>query len=179
MLIYMLKDRIIKAVQDAGFDEYALIEAEEIIFSEDVFKSCAQNTCGNYGMNYSCPPLSGTMEENKARFLNYSHGVILNKVLDLGKYYEKMEESGKVFQALLEKVREKLKDEDVMIAGPGGCDLCNECAAITGEACRFPENRRYSMEGSGMDIVAMSRQKQMTYNGGNHRVGYFAMIMYR
>lgn len=53
MLIYMLKDRIIKAVQDAGFDEYALIEAEEIIFSEDVFKSCAQNTCINVNLKVS------------------------------------------------------------------------------------------------------------------------------
>lgn len=174
----MLEAIIIQAIEDTGFDEYRVINASDIIFAEDVFKACAQNTCGNYNTNYACPPLSGDMAENKARFEAYRKGIIVNKVLDLGKYYEKMETSGKMFKEYLDKLREALKDKPVMIAGPGGCDLCKTCAAIDGTACRFPDKRRYSMEGSGMDIVAMSRTQNMTYNGGHHKVGYFGIVMY-
>ena len=174
----MLKQEIIDAILEVGFDEYREIKSSDIIFSEDVFKSCAQNTCGNYGTNYSCPPLSGDMEENKGRFLKYENGIIINKVMYLGKYYELMEQSGKDVHELLNKLREKLKDKPVMIAGPGGCDLCEKCACQTKEPCRFPDQRRYSMEGSGMDIVSMSRALGMTYNGGDKKVGYFMMVMY-
>ena len=79
---------------------------------------------------------------------------------------------------MLDELRKKLADEDVMIAGPGGCRLCEVCAAKTNEPCRFPDKRHYSMEGSGMDIVSMSRKFNMTYNGGDKKVGYFMIVMY-
>ena len=174
----MLRDKIIKVIEDAGFDEYKEIGVEEIIFSEDVFAQCARNTCGNYGKNYTCPPASGTMEENKARFLKYKNAIILNKIVFLGEFYEFLKESGKEPRRLLDIVREELNDEPVMIAGGGGCKLCPECAAKTDEPCRFPDKRQYSMEGSGMDIVSMSIKLKMTYNAGNRSVGFFSIIMY-
>lgn len=174
----MLREKIIQAIEETGFDEYREIKAEDIIFSNDVFKSCAQNICGNYGQNHSCPPLSGDMEENKERFLKYENAIIINKVKFLGNYYELMKQSGEEVNAMLNEVRKKLKDEPVMIAGPGGCDICAECAAKTNEPCRFPDQKRYSMEGSGMDIVSMSRKLNMTYNGGDKKVGYFMVVLY-
>lgn len=174
----MLRETIISAIEEAGFDEYREIKSSDIIFSDDVFKSCKQNTCGNYGQNYSCPPLSGDMQENSARFTKYENAIIINKLMFLGNYYELMEQSGKDVGVMLDDLRQKLKDEPVMIAGPGGCTLCKECAAKTGEPCRFPDERTYSMEGSGMDIVSMSRNFNMTYNGGNKTVGYFMIVMY-
>lgn len=81
-------------------------------------------------------------------------------------------------QALLNELRKKQKALPVMIAEPGVCDLCDECAAKIDEPCRFPEKKRYSMEGSGMDIVSMSRKENMTYNGGDKKVGFFMIVMY-
>ncbi|PKM48432.1 MAG: hypothetical protein CVV01_03525, partial [Firmicutes bacterium HGW-Firmicutes-6] len=116
--------------------------------------------------------------ENKARFLKYDHAIILNKIMFLGEYYEQMEASTLAVLALLDQLRDKLENEPVMIAGPGGCNLCAECSAKTDEDCRFPDKRRYSLEGSGMDIVTMSRKLGMTYNGGDKKVGFFMMVLY-
>ena len=174
----MLRDKIINAINEVGFDEYQEIPASDIIFAEAVFASCQANTCGNYGQNYSCPPLSGDMNENKARFLKYDHAIILNKIMFLGEYYEQMEASTLAVLVLLDQLRDKLENEPVMIAGPGGCNLCAECSAKTDEDCRFPDKRRYSLEGSGMDIVTMSRKLGMTYNGGDKKVGFFMMVLY-
>lgn len=174
----MLRDEIIEAIDQSGFDEYKEIGAEDLIFSESVFKSCEENTCGNYGKNHSCPPLSGSMEENQARFLAYKNGIIINKIVDLGEFYEKMQSSAKEVEDCLDKLRKLVDGKPVMVAGPGGCRLCETCAAVTDEPCRFPDKRRYSMEGSGMDIVSMSRKFNMTYNAGDHKVGYFMLVMY-
>lgn len=172
----MLRDEIIQAINDVGFDEYCEINSDELIFSEDVFDSCSR--CENYGKNYSCPPLSGNLEENKARFTKYEHAIIVNKVIYLGQYYELMQSSGEEFGKLIDELRKLLEGKPVMIAGPGGCRLCEKCACLTDEPCRFPDKRRYSLEGSGMDVVTMSRNNNMTYNGGDHKVGYFMMVMY-
>lgn len=174
----MLNNKIINAINEVGFDEYKEISSSDIIFTDAVFANCKTNTCGNYGQNHSCPPLSGDMDENKQRFLNYDHAIILNKIMFLGEFYEKMEESVTQVFELLDELRGKLEGEPVMIAGPGGCNLCKECSAKTSEACRFPEKKHYSMEGSGMDIVTMSRKLGMTYNAGDKKVGYFMMVLY-
>ena len=71
----MLRDEIIEAIKESGFDEYREISSSDLIFDESVFASCAENKCGNYGSNYSCPPLSGDLKENQARFLKYDHGI--------------------------------------------------------------------------------------------------------
>ena len=174
-----MRDEIIEAIKEAGFDEYKEIDPKtDIVFSEAVFASCAENKCGNYGKNYSCPPLSGDMEENKARFLKYEHAIIINKIADMGKRYEKMAEAGLKVKEAFEKLGKLLEDKPVMLAGAGGCSLCKKCAAQTGEPCRFPDKRRYSMEGSGMDIVKMSIQQKMTYNGGDNKLGFFMMVLY-
>ena len=173
-----LREEIIAAISEAGFDEYKEISPEEIIFDEAVFAACAENKCGNYGKNHSCPPLSGDMEENKSHFLAYEHAIIVNKILDMGKHYEKMMEASLEFGEAVERLAKILDGKPVRIAGAGGCRICKKCAALTGEPCRFPEKRRYSMEGSGMDIVKMSIQQKMTYNGGDHKLGYFMMVLY-
>lgn len=174
----MLKDDIIKAINEAGFDEYKEISSKDLIFSEDVFGECAKNTCGNYGKNHSCPPLSGDMEENKARFLKYENGIIINKIVDMGEFYEKMMTATKEAGDALQNLRDLLEDKPVLIAGPGGCRICKTCAAIDNEPCRFPDKKQYSMEGSGMDIVSMSRKFNMIYNAGDHKLGYFYIVMY-
>ena len=174
----MLKDEIIKAINEAGFDEYKEISSKDLIFSEDVFGECAKNTCGNYGKNHSCPPLSGDMQENMARFLKYENGIIINKIVDMGEFYEKMMTATKEAGDALQNLRDLLEDKPVLIAGPGGCRICKTCAAIDNEPCRFPDKRQYSMEGSGMDIVSMSRKFNMIYNAGDHKLGYFYIVMY-
>ena len=174
----MLRDDIIAAIEEAGFDEYKEISSDDLIFDQSVFGECAKNTCGNYGKNHCCPPLSGDMEENMARFKAYKNGIILNKIVDMGEFYEKMASSAQEAGETLNRLRKILEDKPVMIAGPGGCRVCKKCAAIDNEPCRFPDKRQFSMEGSGMDIVSMSRKFNMTYNAGDHKLGYFYIVMY-
>ncbi|MBR4396067.1 MAG: DUF2284 domain-containing protein [Eubacteriaceae bacterium] len=174
----MLKDELIRIVMDSGFDEYKELSASDIIFSETVFRECARNTCGNYGRNHACPPKSGTMEENKARFLRYDNALLINKVVSMKGGREIIRESFGRMASSLENLRRATENMPVMVAGPGGCNICPECAAKEDEPCRHPDRIRYSMEGSGIDIMTMSIKQKMTYNDGKGGLGYFFIVMY-
>ena len=172
----MLRDKIVEAIEEVGFDEYGEIKTSELIFTQAVFDSCA--ACENYGKNYTCPPHSGTMSENQNRYLQYENCIVINKILDLGQYYELMESSGKDFGERIDRLRTLLKEYPVMVTGPGGCTICKTCAVIEEKPCRFPDQKHFSMEGSGLDIITLSRNLKMTYNGGNHKLGFFMAVMY-
>ncbi|MFZ7133942.1 MAG: DUF2284 domain-containing protein [Eubacteriales bacterium] len=173
----MLNDRLIAAFNEIGFDEYKEITVEDIIFSQDVFDQCARNTCGNFGKNHACPPKAGTEEERKARVLKYQHGFLISKIVPI-KSRQEMVTSMETIDRINKTLRKIFSEDDVFIMGAGACTLCETCTALEEKPCRFPDKTQYSMEGSGIDVVSMSMNKQMTYNAGQGKVGYFTLVLY-
>ncbi|NLZ39491.1 MAG: DUF2284 domain-containing protein [Firmicutes bacterium] len=173
----MLKERLLWAFQEIGFDEYKELETHELVFSEDVFNQCAKNICGNFNKNHACPPRAGSVEERKARILNYKKGFLLSKFASI-RTREEMETSmQEVFEAI-KKLRSIFTNDDVLILGAGPCTVCKRCTALDDKPCRFPDKIQYSMEGCGIDVVRMSLQKEMRYNPGRGKIAYFTLVVY-
>lgn len=173
----MLKERLMKAFEAIGFDEYKEIKNSDIIFSQDVFDQCARNTCGNFGKNHGCPPAAGNEDERKARVSKYKNVFLLCKIASIGSRKE-MASSMEILESANRDLRESFKDEEVMIMGAGPCTVCKTCAALESKPCPFPDKIQYSMEGSGIDVVRMSMKHKMTYNAGRGKVGFFTLVLY-
>jgi len=173
----MLKERLLIAFEEIGFDEYREIEPQDIIFSKDVFDQCAKNTCGHFAKNHGCPPLSGGEEEGRARVLKYKNVFLLCKIVSI-KSRNGFEESMNLVAAINNELRKTVRDQDVLVMGAGPCAVCKRCSAIDNKPCRFPEKTQYSMEGSGIDVASMSINQKMTYNAGKGKVGYFTLVLY-
>ncbi|MBF7097072.1 DUF2284 domain-containing protein [Alkalibacter mobilis] len=160
-----------------GYDEFKELEPSEIIFSQDVFDQCKKNTCGSFGKNHACPPNAGTETERKQRVLQYEKGYMISKIVPIRNRKEMME-SMEIVENCTKELRKILRGEKALVMGAGPCTVCNECTALMGDECRFPDRIQYSMEGSGIDVVRMSMNKKMTYNAGAGNVGYFTLVMY-
>lgn len=173
----MLKDRLIEAFKEIGFDEYREIETKDIIFSKDVFNQCARNTCGNFGKNHGCPPNAGSEDERKARVLKYKNAFIISKIASI-KSRKEMMDSMEVIENINKALRKAFEEEDVFVMGAGPCTVCKVCNALDNEPCRFPEKIQYSMEGSGIDVVRMSMNHKMTYNAGRGKAGFFTLMLF-
>ncbi|NLM20572.1 MAG: DUF2284 domain-containing protein [Peptococcaceae bacterium] len=173
----MLEQRLVEALTRLGFDEYKKISTAEIIFSQDVVEQCARNTCGNFGRNYGCPPLAGSQEERQNRVLRYQNAFLISKIVSMVSRKE-MEKSMSDLDRIHRELRREFKDDDVQIMGAGPCTVCEKCAALENKPCRFPEKIQYSMEGSGIDVVRLSRELGMTYNAGGGHVGFFTLVLY-
>jgi predicted metal-binding protein len=173
----MVKERLIEAFKEIGFDEYKEIKTNDIIFSQDVFKQCEKNTCGNFGINHACPPGAGTIDERKASVLKYENAFIISKIVSI-KTRKEMMESLEIVAKVNKNLRSAFENEDIPIMGAGPCTKCKKCTALDNEPCRFPDKIEYSMEGSGIDVVRMSMNQKMTYNAGAGKIGYFTLVLY-
>jgi predicted metal-binding protein len=173
----VLRDHLIEAFQEIGFDDYKEIRISDIIFSEEVFSLCAKNTCGNFGRNHGCPPSAGNHEVGKARVLEYQNGFLLNKILPI-KSREAMKESGQTLNRMRNELAKKFAGDRVLILGAGACKVCATCAALEGEPCRLPDKIQYSMEGSGILVMRMAMDYKMKYNAGMGNAGFFMLALY-
>ena len=56
---------------ECGFFKAGVVPVSGIVFDRSFRKACEQNTCGNYGKCWTCPPDAGDIDEliGKARLL--------------------------------------------------------------------------------------------------------------
>ena len=63
-----------------GFDVAVPLDPQSLTTREDVRAMCAENKCGAYGKNWTCPPAVGTLDECLQRMGQYRHGILLQTV---------------------------------------------------------------------------------------------------
>ena len=175
-------EKWIEIAKECGFSEAAPMDPATCKPMQMVRDACAADKCHAYGHNWTCPPECGTLEECMERMQKYQNGILLQTVgqlrrdIDTKGYMLTEQQHMEAFHKFADEIRKEYPD--ALCLGAGGCRICKTCAAIDNEPCRFPDKRQYSMEGSGMDIVSMSRKFNMIYNAGDHKLGYFYIVMY-
>ena len=66
-----------------------MTDTKDIVFDPMFRPFCAENLCGQYGVNYCCPPDCGTPEEMKQRVLSHKRGLVLQTIWEISDYTDK------------------------------------------------------------------------------------------
>ena len=172
--------RWIETAKELGFDEVCPLDPKLLRAREDVRSMCAEDRCGAYGKNWTCPPACGTVAECQARMHAYEQGMLLQtvghmkKTIDSRCYRETERRHTEQFRAFAEAVRQIYPN--ALCLGAGGCRVCARCAYP--EACRFPEKALSSMEGYGLFVTEVCRTAGAAYHHGDMTVTYTACVLF-
>lgn len=171
-------------LQTGNFSEIkAIDDVHSIHITQEVRDRCADNYCGFYGKNYMCPPAVGDLEYYRELILAYQKGLIFSKIYSLKNKYDHkgMLKSGLEFRDEIQKISKAAKSEnfDCLFFTAGTCSICQTCAILSQEPCRFPDETMPSLEASGIDVVTLSHDLGMTYNNGENKVTYFGLVLYK
>ena len=85
----MTDEMLLRIPAEEGFSAAALVNTSEIEFNPIFLQFCAENLCGNYGANYTCPPDCGTPEEMRARILAYPRALVMQTKWDITDYTDR------------------------------------------------------------------------------------------
>ncbi len=160
-----------------------IIDAGVIVTDASFRKLCEANACGNYGKNHMCPPNAGDIYVLMEKVKQYDRALVYQTVWNLEDSYdfEGMMEAGKRHNDLMQKLREKTREENLaepLHLGAGGCRVCEVCAARTQEPCRFPDQAVASLETYGIDVSQLAKASGMRYTNGKDTVTYFGGIFF-
>lgn len=175
-----MEQKWIKEALALGFTVAAPLSVDTLIPREDVRAMCAENKCGAYGTNWTCPPHCGSLEACAAKIQSYQQGILLQTVGQLQKdidtrgYLRAELAHLERFHKLAETVR--AVSPDALCLGSGGCRVCKTCAWP--ESCRFPEKAYPSMEGYGLFVTQVCRDHGLAYHHGPRTVTYTACILF-
>ena len=153
------------------------------VVTDPVFrKICEGNACGKFGRCYMCPPDIGPVEDLMALIRQYPHAVLYQSIgtIEDSFDFEGMMEVGHAHCMLSQRIRERLEailPEHLHLTG-GGCHLCERCAKLDAEPCRYPNEALSSLEGYGIDVYRTSQATDLKYINGENTVTYFGIILF-
>ena len=179
----MTEDRMIQLAIAEGFANAAIVSTEDIVFDPCFRPYCQENLCGQYEVNYSCPPDCGSPEEMKERVRQYPKALVLQTIHQVRDYADMpaIKEAKKSHNAAELRLVKALRQDghEGLIVGASGCALCSPCAKSLGEPCRFPEYKYSCMSAYCVFVKKLADACQMEYDCGEGLLGLFGMYVYR
>ena len=176
-------EELVGAALRLGATKAVVIEREKIVLSADFFDACKQNSCGNFGKCWMCPPDVGPITEWMEKVRSFPHALWYQTVGELEDSFdvEGMAEAGKRHAALAQTMRKELAPllpARTLHLTRGGCGGCERCAKRDNEPCRFPELAMPSVESCGVNVYKTTEGTGLAYINGANTVTYFGMILF-
>ena len=178
----MTDRELIQLAMDEGFTAAAAVDTSEIVFDPSFRPFCAENLCGQYGVNYSCPPACGTPEEMKQKILAHKKALVLQTVWSIADYSDApaVKEAKAEHNAAEIRLMKKAAEKGCpgFLAGASGCALCQPCAMAKGEPCRFPDLRYSCMSAYCIFVKKLADRCGMDYDCGPGKLGLFGLFVH-
>ena len=179
----MTMEEILTLAKKEGFPGAAVTDTARIVFDPAFRPYCAENLCGQYGANYSCPPACGTPEEMKERVLAYPYALVLQTEWEIGDFSQKeklqlgKKSHNEAALRLIGKMREA--GHECFMIGASGCALCKPCAMTKGESCRFPELRYSCMSAYCIYVKKLAEDCGIRYDYEKGSLPFFGAVIFR
>lgn len=175
-------EQIIHLAVEEGFSAAAITATSEITFDPSFRPYCEENICGQYGVNYACPPDCGSPEEMKARILSHRYALVLQTIWEISDYSDlpAIRQAKGSHNASQIRLVKQLRREGCQgrIVGVSGCSLCSPCAITAGEPCRFPDYQFSCMSAYCIFVKKLADTCQMEYDCGDGLLAFFSMYAF-
>ena len=176
----MTEKELLQSALELGFANAAIVDTEDIIFEPAFRPLCAENLCGKYGANYTCPPACGTVEEMRRRVLGYRRAIVLQTMWDIDDPLD--EKQTKPAKGTHNRLPRQLIDragEQGLMIGASGCSLCSPCMMPQGKPCRFPDLCYSCMSAYCIFVRELAQRCGMEYECSGGIVTFFSMYCFQ
>lgn len=179
-----IRESIESLIDQFPICEYCFGDTAQIPFSDKVLYIC-ESDCKRYGKSWSCPPYSGTIQDNITRCRAYEHFFLYSTVCEVSDAWnaDVCLEARKEHETLAREFRAQLsdliseKEEHKIYMLSTGCSICETCACPA-DPCRHPVDRLMSMESHGIVIMQLAEEMGLCFNYGGETAVYFTMILF-
>ena len=160
---------------------YDHIDPKALEFNDRIRWIC-ENECPMYGKSWACPPGVGTIPVCQRKCLSYKNCLLISTIVEVSDIAD-MEETLATrpeHEAVTAQVQEIMRQlgTDPYILSTEACTLCERCAMLDGEQCRFPEKMHPCVESHGINVVPVLENLGLEFQFGANVVTWISLLFY-
>lgn len=165
-----------------NFSDAVIVDTEQIVFDPSFRAYCAENICGQYGANHSCPPGCSSPEAMKQKILAHKKALVLQTIWEIADYsdWSIIKPAQNAHNAAQLRLAKQFRAEgcDGLLVGAGGCSLCSPCKQLLNQPCSFPEKRFSCMSAYCIFVKKLADCCGMEYDCGDGLLAFFGMYVF-
>lgn len=174
-------EKLEEALAELPLYGYFFIDPREVEFSQRIRWIC-EHECPMYGKTWACPPGVGGVEACKAKCLGYENCLMLvtvTEVEDISNIEETLatrpehEDVTNQAAALMREMGEK-----PYILSTEACAICQRCAYLDGQPCRYPEKMHPCVESHGINVIPAMEENGLEFQFGGNVVTWMSLLFY-
>ena len=135
-----------------------------------------------YGKSWACPPGVGSVEYCQAKCLRYSSGLMVSTVVEVADIADMTATlaTRRDHEDITDQVADLLRQQGIepYILSTESCAICDRCAILDGEPCRFPERMHPCVESQGINIIPTLEENGITFQYGENVVTWVSLLLY-
>ena len=160
---------------------YDFFDPRELEFSSRIRWIC-EHECPMYGKSWACPPGVGSVDTCRQVCMAYDRCLLISSIVEVRDIAD-MDETLATrpdHEALTEQVRELMKQQgiDPFILSTEACTVCERCAILDGQPCRFPEKMHPCVESHGINVVDVLEKRGLEFQFGTNVVTWISLLFY-
>ena len=160
---------------------YHFFSPKELEFNHRIRWIC-ENECPMYGKTWACPPGVGEVSQCQSRCLHYENCLMVATMAEVSDISD-MEETLATrpdHEAVTDRVREIFREAGVepYILSTEACSICDRCAYLDGQPCRFPDRMHPCVESHGINVVPVMESAGLEFQFGQNIVTWISLLFF-
>jgi len=161
--------------------QYIFVKPSQIPISERIRSVCSQE-CDRYQTTWACPPAVGSIEECKARCMEYEECFFFSTVAEVADIanFDALLKTRKEHEEITEQILSFLKKQDVecYALSTESCEICEECT-YPEAPCRYLNRMHPCVESHGIVVTELAEKSGMDYMLGMNQILWFGIIFFQ
>ncbi len=177
----MNKEKLEAALAQLPLYTYHFITPENLEFSERIRWIC-EHECPMYGKTWACPPGVGSVTSCREKCMNFRECLVISTITEVSDISDIAETlaTRPAHEAVTNQVRELFREAGVepYILSTEACALCDRCAYLDGQPCRYPEKMHPCVESHGINILGLIEDWGLSFQYGENVVTWFSLLFF-
>ena len=177
----MNKELLMEKLSELPLYIYDFIDPRELEFNSRIRWIC-ENECPMYGKSWACPPGVGSLNQCKGKCLQHENCLLISSIVEVNDIAD-MEETLATrpgHEELTNEVADIMRSlgADPYILSTEACTICERCAILDGQPCRFPEKMHPCVESHCINVVPILESHGLEFQFGANVVTWISLLFF-
>ena len=160
---------------------YGQIDPQSLEFSQRVRYICSAE-CPMYGKTWACPPAVGAVADCQNRCRQYENCLMIGTIAEITTLsnIEEALATRPAHEEITNHIRDLFRAEGVepYILSTEACSICDRCAWLDGQPCRFPEKMHPCVESHGINLIPALEENGLEFQYGDNIVTWYSLFFF-